>query len=213
MNSGELKWRQGIDSKLHTRDAIDDFVRHSGRFMPRWGWHDDHREKDRTDEYLPAMQQVREECLGLIDVISERSLNGTALQLGLGACQCSHEVWRLMFRTAITIDLHQCLVDDTVMPGLDTHSPEAIQIAGSLGPYDFLFIDAGHKLEDVRRDYNDYGPMVRPGGIIAFHDAAKRPGYEEEVDVWRFLLDFRGKVHMLGSEVGTAWTIREGGLE
>lgn len=37
-------------------------------------------------------------------------------------------------------------------------------------PVDFLFIDGDHSYEGVRRDFLDYGPLVRPGGLVAFHD-------------------------------------------
>lgn len=37
-------------------------------------------------------------------------------------------------------------------------------------PVDFLFIDADHTFEGVKRDFEMYAPLVRPGGIIAFHD-------------------------------------------
>jgi len=40
---------------------------------------------------------------------------------------------------------------------------------------DLLFIDGGHNYECVRRDYELYGPLVQPGGLIAFHDIA-HPG-------------------------------------
>jgi cephalosporin hydroxylase len=36
---------------------------------------------------------------------------------------------------------------------------------------DFLFLDGDHTLAGVKRDYEMYGPLVRPGGVIAFHDA------------------------------------------
>ena len=35
---------------------------------------------------------------------------------------------------------------------------------------DFLFIDADHTYEGVKRDFEMYSPLVREGGIIAFHD-------------------------------------------
>jgi predicted O-methyltransferase YrrM len=37
---------------------------------------------------------------------------------------------------------------------------------------DFLFIDADHTAKGVRADYSLYSPLVRKGGIIAFHDIA-----------------------------------------
>ena len=40
---------------------------------------------------------------------------------------------------------------------------------------DFLFIDADHTYEGVRRDFELYAPLVTPGGMIGFHDIAPRP--------------------------------------
>ena len=37
-------------------------------------------------------------------------------------------------------------------------------------PIDFLFIDADHTYEGVRQDYEMYAPLVRRGGVVAFHD-------------------------------------------
>ena len=35
---------------------------------------------------------------------------------------------------------------------------------------DFLFIDGDHTYEGVKMDFEMYGPLVKEGGIIAFHD-------------------------------------------
>ena len=35
---------------------------------------------------------------------------------------------------------------------------------------DFLFIDDDHSYEGVKKDFEMYSPLVRKGGIIAFHD-------------------------------------------
>jgi predicted O-methyltransferase YrrM len=37
-------------------------------------------------------------------------------------------------------------------------------------PIDFLFIDGDHSYQGVKKDFELYAPLVRPGGIIAFHD-------------------------------------------
>lgn len=37
---------------------------------------------------------------------------------------------------------------------------------------DFLFIDGDHTYEAAERDFNNYAPLVRPGGWIALHDAS-----------------------------------------
>jgi predicted O-methyltransferase YrrM len=35
---------------------------------------------------------------------------------------------------------------------------------------DFLFIDGDHSYDGVRRDFDDYAPLVRPDGLVALHD-------------------------------------------
>jgi predicted O-methyltransferase YrrM len=38
---------------------------------------------------------------------------------------------------------------------------------------DYLFIDGDHTYEGVKRDFEMYSPLVRSGGVIAFHDVAE----------------------------------------
>jgi predicted O-methyltransferase YrrM len=38
---------------------------------------------------------------------------------------------------------------------------------------DFLFIDGDHRYEGVLADWRDYAPLVRPGGLVAFHDIVR----------------------------------------
>lgn len=181
-------------------------------FLPYHGWHDDNRDKEGTPEYMPAMMQVRDEFQIFIGVLSHCNiLGGNCLQLGLGNCRASHEVWRLLFKNVTTIDLRQCISNDYVTDGLDTHGDRAIELARSQGPYDLLFIDAGHDHYDVAQDYFDYGPMVRKGGIIAFHDAIRRPKYPE-VGVPDFLDELNKSsfgTKLIGTEVGIAWMVRQ----
>jgi predicted O-methyltransferase YrrM len=59
------------------------------------------------------------------------------------------------------------------------------------GSIDFLFIDGDHRYEGIRRDFESYSPLVRPGGLIAIHDIV--PGPVEAVgDVPRFWQEVRG---------------------
>jgi predicted O-methyltransferase YrrM len=58
----------------------------------------------------------------------------------------------------------------------DSHEPETKQRIERLlrgQPLDFLFIDGDHTYEGVKRDFKMYAPLVRPGGIVAFHDIAE----------------------------------------
>src|SRR5579864_4329433 len=55
----------------------------------------------------------------------------------------------------------------------DSHEPGTVEqvrtiLAGR--SVDFLFVDGDHRYESVRRDFDLYEPLVRPGGMVAFHD-------------------------------------------
>ena len=57
---------------------------------------------------------------------------------------------------------------------------------------DFVFIDGDHTYEGVKSDFLNYGPLVRPGGIIGFHDILPRPELPE-IQVFRFWREVREK--------------------
>jgi predicted O-methyltransferase YrrM len=55
----------------------------------------------------------------------------------------------------------------------DSHSLQMeLAARGVLGEtkLDLLFIDGDHTYEGVKKDFESYSPLVRPGGIVAFHD-------------------------------------------
>jgi len=52
-------------------------------------------------------------------------------------------------------------------------------------PYDFAFIDGSHWWEYVSKDWGHVRPMVRKGGIVAFHDITSGGVPGERVDVPR----------------------------
>jgi predicted O-methyltransferase YrrM len=57
----------------------------------------------------------------------------------------------------------------------DSHSPQTFErVARLLGgeQLDLLFIDGDHTYEGVKSDFETYSPLVRPGGLIGFHDIA-----------------------------------------
>lgn len=45
-----------------------------------------------------------------------------------------------------------------------------VEQAREHGPYDFIFIDADHRYEAVKADWENYSPMIAADGIFAFHD-------------------------------------------
>ncbi|MEM0476589.1 MAG: class I SAM-dependent methyltransferase, partial [Candidatus Aenigmatarchaeota archaeon] len=55
----------------------------------------------------------------------------------------------------------------------DSHNQETLEEVKKIlsgNQLDFLFIDGDHTYEGVKKDFEMYSPLVRKGGIIAFHD-------------------------------------------
>jgi cephalosporin hydroxylase len=56
----------------------------------------------------------------------------------------------------------------------DSRSPELVSKIRLMMPeIDFLFIDGGHDYATCLSDWNNYGPLVRKGGMVAFHDLGR----------------------------------------
>jgi cephalosporin hydroxylase len=61
----------------------------------------------------------------------------------------------------------------TLLQGI-SQDESIVSRARELGPYDFCFIDADHRFDQVLADWQNYGPMA---DVVAFHDIIPRPGY------------------------------------
>lgn len=74
----------------------------------------------------------------------------------------------------------------------DSHDQATLEtLKGLLGgdEVDLLFIDGDHSYQGVRKDFEMYSPLVRPDGMIGFHDICHHP-HRPDVDVdmlWRQL--------------------------
>jgi hypothetical protein len=78
---------------------------------------------------------------------------------------------------------------------MDSHSAKArkaVKRALAGRALDFLFIDGDHSYAGVRQDFAQYGPLVRPGGLIAFHDVGTIAP-EIGVGVLQFWQEIKGR--------------------
>ena len=141
-----------------------------------------------------APVQVRSELVSLATEISRlRPQNAMEIGTYLGGtlfllCRLAHPD-----ASVISLDLHRGTLGGArkliyysfpkapqrlhVVTG-DSHSPQTLaQVARKLGSakLDFLFIDGDHSYEGVKKDFEMYSPLVRAGGIIAFHDIVAHP--------------------------------------
>lgn len=85
---------------------------------------------------------------------------------------------------------------------MDSHSYQTLQhicqlLAG--GPVDVLLIDGDHSFTGVTADYELYAPLVREGGLIAFHDI--QPDHRTLFGPEFFKGNDAGDVHRLWKEI------------
>jgi len=88
----------------------------------------------------------------------------------------------------------------------DSHSPGTLErVREILGgqELDFLFIDADHTYEGVKRDFEMYSPLVRRGGVVAFHDIVPHPP-ETRCEVSRFWDEVKARYRHL--EIVRDWS-------
>lgn len=53
----------------------------------------------------------------------------------------------------------------------NSHEPATLSLVRSLMPeVDLLFIDGDHSYSGAKLDWEMYSPLVRPGGVVGFHD-------------------------------------------
>lgn len=66
---------------------------------------------------------------------------------------------------------HRCAYTQVIADSLTDAGADAIRAAVKGRLVDVLHIDGDHSERAVRHDWETYGPLVRPGGMVIFHDA------------------------------------------
>jgi predicted O-methyltransferase YrrM len=129
-----------------------------------------------------AIQQVRSEIFGLVEAVKALDRKDKMVEIGMGIVGGTHALWTHIFPKIVTIELDPNRIDtflreqrpnpkQSVLIAGDSTRPYTTQIAKHLADgCDFLFIDGDHTRYGVETDWRNYEPLVRNGGIIAFHD-------------------------------------------
>jgi len=73
-------------------------------------------------------------------------------------------------------------VDLEIVEG-DSNADTTAARVRPFAPFDWIFIDAGHYLAEVTRDWELYSPMVADGGVIALHDILPPSEHHPEIQV------------------------------
>jgi predicted O-methyltransferase YrrM len=202
----ELEYQQSIPGETGRMPAkqLDPIMRELDHWVSK---HGNGSYVDPGDEPLKnwgippdyGIQQERREIAAFTGKLLELGVtSGTALEIGLGYYGSTHFLWRLLFDRVITIEKNhdrvhtfgrntrehygKWVMDDgrsAFMVGLSREPGVVANVYQHVdGQVDLLFIDGDHAYGSVLTDWLLYHPLVRPGGIVAFHDSLLAiPGY------------------------------------
>lgn len=95
--------------------------------------------------------------------------------------------WQRLAPTVIGVDIAPRVTapTDALLITGDSHDEStagAVEDALVWDPIDCLFLDGDHSYDGVARDYWRYAPLVRRGGLVAFHDIISVAPTPEEAD-------------------------------
>lgn len=123
------------------------------------------------------------EIVGLLELVGSRAPR-TVLEIGTSKGGSFYLFTRVADPSAslVTVDLR--IKDKNLLQSFErkrqritlieasSTAPETIGRIRRVLPdgVDFLFLDGDHSYEGIKTDFENYSPLVRPGGLIAFHD-------------------------------------------
>lgn len=129
------------------------------------------------------VQQDREELWELVRRVSSLCPR-RILEIGCGGGG-TLMMWQVLAPEVVCVDIQglnggRGFVSPSRLPYVefiigDSHDPAIVKKAEEFAPYDFLFIDGDHSTEGALADFNMYSPLVRSGGLVAFHDYNYQP--------------------------------------
>ena len=160
--------------------------------------------------YAPVVHQNRAEFSEFLYLCSTVRSSSKLVQIGMGITGGAHYAFRLIFDLVVSIELDGAHLEnylrhnavdgahDQFIAG-NSADPKVIECAYSLARgCDVLFIDGGHSYEDVASDWMSYRDIVRPGGLIAFHDTAPHMDLPPELGVVEFIRTLAAMPDMTG---------------
>ncbi|MFH0806294.1 MAG: class I SAM-dependent methyltransferase [Candidatus Brennerbacteria bacterium] len=117
--------------------------------------------------------------------------NATLISLDLPAARGGYANWRrLLYRSFASPSQRMHFLK------YDSHDPAALHAVSKIlagRTLDLLFIDGDHTYEGVKKDFLMYSPLVKNGGLVAFHDVAYHPFAGPDCEVEKFWNEIKGK--------------------
>lgn len=192
------------------------------RFAPYHGWHDSYlSEEQARGKTGPAIQQIRSEYHEFLEHMQELGLTGgSCLQIGLGIPGASHVCLSKFFPDTWTLDINRAFIEDHMSRIVESRLSNKIVWGSSFDlstirffagrEFNLLFIDGDHTYGAVEQDFNNFFPLVRSGGVVAFHDTVHYEYYDHNIQVGPFVDTLRDhfEVQDIGKILGISYLIK-----
>ncbi len=159
-----------------------------------------------------GIQQIRAEIKEFAAMLLLRKNIHHILEIGFGYHGSTHFLWRMIADKVTSIDYQQLrinafgentrkfygkwILDDRKSSFIFGKSADTSVLKKTYSfiteGVDLLFIDGDHRYEGVMADFLLYSPLVKKGGIIAFHDVIAQaddfgvPKFIKELEAGRF---------------------------
>ncbi len=164
-----MKNQEGDD--VHIPNQLPDAIR-KGFERQFWEiWYKGQTPKEREIKWLPGKRpaQVAEEFLEYLWLVCS-CVEPAVLEIGVAQGQQRRFYFDLLECSFYEgLDINRDVA--ATMYG-DSTDPDIIKLLMENQPdgWDIIFIDGDHSREGVRKDFDTYQQMIRPGGFLAFHD-------------------------------------------
>ena len=132
-----------------------------------------------VQENKHILQQEETEIRKFVEILLCLPEKNSALEIGLGKYGGTHILWKEIFKQVTTIDFNGHRIKDFLNRNnldntskiicADSNDKNTLNLI-PLKKYDFLFLDGDHVYESIKKDFLNYSPLIKKGGIIAFHD-------------------------------------------
>jgi len=169
------------------------------RVIRDWGWGISCRQN--MDEFLDLLGLIGSPrivleigtasggTLALLHFFAAPIAKVVSVDLFGGAFGAGYPIWKkLIFKCFRQAGQKQVLIYG------NSHHPNTLtKVRRAFGgeKVDLLFIDGDHTYLGVSSDFCDYGQLVRPGGMIVFHDI--KPNCDSRYGVNRFWLEVKDR--------------------
>lgn len=165
-----------------------------------------------------VIQQIKEEIAGLVTALmcDYPDLTDSILEIGLGDYGGTHVLFSQVFDTVVTVESNGSLIrrflgTGGAGPGSHFVNKRSADVSAAdlpIGSFGVLFIDGDHAL--AREDHEKFEPLVRPGGLVCFHDTRYQDLISAQyVNSLRGQLDIIDIWHPEGVAAGISYYIKK----